>query len=263
MIVEVRPIERQKWHGKEGKENFSQPVTLECLYDTSTGKYATGLNEEERKSLEAKTGYDLSDAFNATQPHPFWSSSAAKIKLPARTVIFNTDKPLDFIKVRVLKASKYVANSMKEYEEGLFPEATHVIFDEAEDMKIKASKIQRKNKATAIAMKLSSDQKANIIQILSMKSMKNQSQDFLDVEIDKIIEDQLDEFLKYASMDKEKVYLRAAILEGIHKNVLTKDGSAIYFMGDQIGFDLEDAVKYFSDPNNQRIKAAILEKITA
>ncbi len=261
MLVEVRAIERDKWHGKKGSENFTQPMKLECLYDKSTGKYATGLSEEERIKLEADTGYDLSDAYSE-KPHPFWSSATAVIKLPVTTTIFDTEKPLDLIKVKVLKASKYVANSMKEYQEGMFPEATHVIFDEVEEMEIKASKIQKKRKATQLAIIMTADEKANVIQILSNKSMRNQSQDFLDVEIDRIIEEDVVMFIQIAKADKSETYIKAAILEGIHRNILTKEGNIILYMGDRIGHNLEEAVKYFADPDNQIIKASMLEKMT-
>jgi hypothetical protein len=261
MLVEVRPIERKKWHGKEAQENFAQPLTIECLYDTKTGKYATGLSEDERKKLEKETGYDLSDEFT-NEPHPFWNSAIAKIKLPARTVVFDTDKPLDYIKVKVLKASKLVANSVREYNEGLYPDALFVIFDEQEEAKIKASKIQKKRKAVQLAIKMSADEKINVIQIMSGKSMRGQSQDFLDVEIDKLIEDDLEGFLKYVKMDSNEVYIRAAILEGIHRNILTKEGNNVLYMGDVIGVTLDEAVNYFLDPQNQKIKASILEKLS-
>ncbi len=145
-LVEIRPVDKVKWHGKKGHENFTQPVLIECLFDPITGNYATGLNDDDRKRLEKKTGYDLSDAYGTT-PHPFWNSPTARIKLPAMTSIFDTSRAIDEIKVHVLKASKFVANSMREYEEGLFPEATHIIYDEAEEVKVKATKIQRKRKA--------------------------------------------------------------------------------------------------------------------
>jgi len=263
MLVEVRPIERKKWHGKKGEETFSQPVVIECLYDPATGKYATGLTDKDRKRLEAVTGYDLSDSFNAAEPHPFWSTSTARIKLPYRTVVFDTTVPLDEIKVKVLKASKFVANSLKEYEEGLFPEATHVIYDENEEVAIKASRIQKKQQAFKLALKMSLDEKVNIIMIMSHKSVRNQSQDYVDVEIDKLIGEHAAEFIEIAKRDKKENYVRASLLEAIHRNILTKEGNAVYYMGDRIGDTFDDAVNYFLDPQNQNLKAAILEKLNS
>ena len=261
MKVEVRPLPLHKWHEKEGKDSFASPIVIEALFDTQTQRYATGLSEEDRKRLEEATGQDLSDKFDFDKPHPFWSSTAGQVKLPNNTVIFDTSKPLDEIKVKILKASKFVANSMKDYQDGLYPEATHVIYDEAEEVELKARKIEVRNKALAISLKMSPEDKVNIIQILSDRSVRNMSPNFINVELDKIINDNPVEFLKWAKMDKAQVYVRAQILEAIHRNILTKEGSGVFYMGDQIGYDIDDAVNYFTDPQNSKLKAIILEKL--
>ena len=260
-LIEVRPIDTKKWHGKKGKETFARPFVLEALYDPKTGGYATGLTEELRIKLEKKTGFDLSDTYSADDLHPFWNSKAAQVSLPARTTIFNTKKAIDFIKVSVLKASKYVANSQRELEQGLYPEALFVIFDEIEEATIKASKIQKKRRANKLATEMSAREKINIIQILAGKSLKEQSQDFLDVEIDDLIEQDINSFLQYAEMDKKEIYNKALVLEAIYKGVLTKEGSAVLYIGDRIGFNVEEAINYIAAPENQQLKAIILEKL--
>ena len=261
MLVEIRPIETKKWHGKKGAESFSQPTVFEALYDMQTGKYATGLNEEERKTLEQNTGYDLSPEYNPDKPHPFWSSGTARVKLSNQTTIFDTSKNLDLIKVKLLKANKYVANSQKEYENGLYPEAMFVIYDEQEEVQAKASKIQQKNKARELGSKMSLDERINIIQILDGRSLRKQSPSFVDVALEDLIDNDTKEFLRWAEMDKAYVYIRASILEAIHRNILTKEGNAVYYMGDRIGDTTDDACSYFVDPNNQQLKARILEKL--
>lgn len=261
MLVEVRPITIKKWHGKKGQEAFSQPITFEALYDIGLGKYATGLNEKEQKSLEKSTGYDLSPEFDPDNPHPFWSTNTARVKLGNKTTIFDTEKNLDFIRVKMLKANNLVANSMKEYEDGEYPEAIFVIYDENEEVRAKATKIQRKNKARKLAGAMSVDERINIIQILNGKSLRKNSPDFVDVAIEEIVVEDTNEFIKWAEMDKSDTYIRASILECIHRNILTKEGNAIYYMGDRIADTLDDACAYFSDPNNQKLKAMILEKL--
>lgn len=262
MLVEVKPVDRKKWHGKSGKESFSQPQGFEVLYDAEIGKYATGLTPEEAEKYGKLLGADLSDIFDHDRPHPFWGSQAGKIKLPNQTVIFDTSKPSDFVKVKNMKASKMVANSQKELDEGLWPDAEFVIYSEQEQVEIKASKIQKKNKCIKMLSSLTSEQQKDIAQILSQKSFKGLTQDFLDVEIDKLIADDPDEFLRIANMDKKETYIRAAILEAVHRNVMQKEGVSYYYMGDKVASDYEDTVKYFLDPQNQKIKVAILEKIT-
>lgn len=261
MIVEVKPIERSKWHGKTGKDNYDQPVTFEVLYDPEVGGYATGLTPDEQKEYEEKTGLDLSNNFNPEKPHPFWSTSAARIKLPNHPIVFDTDKSMDYIKVKNLKASILIANSVRDVATS--PHATHVIYDESEEVEIKATKIQKKNKARKLSFKLSKDEKINLIQVISGLTVRGRSDDFVDVEIDKIVEEKTDEFLKYAGMDKDEVYTRAAVLEAVHRNILTKEGSSIYYMGDKLGYDIEEVIKWFLNPQNQQMKVAILEKLNS
>ena len=259
MLVEVRPIASKKWHGKEGKDSFTQPKGIEVLYDVSMGCYATGLTPEEAKKYGKLLGKELDDVFNPEEAHPYWGSQAARIKLPNRTIFFDTAKPIEFVKVKNLKASKFVANSIKELTD--FPEAEFVIYDEQEEIQLKASKIQRRNKCIKILSTLTADQKSDIVQIVSNKTLRGRTQDFLDVEIDSIIDINPTEFLRISKMDKTEVYTRAAILEAIHKNILHKEGTAVFYMGDKLANDYEESVEYFLNPQNSKMKVTILEKI--
>ena len=76
-IVEVRPIERERWHGFKGKDSITRPVVIEALLSSTTGKLATGLTQKDRERLEKETGFDLSPDHNPNKIHPFWSSPAA------------------------------------------------------------------------------------------------------------------------------------------------------------------------------------------
>lgn len=261
--IEVRPLPHKTWHGKTGKESFKQAIVIEALYDNQTGGYATGLTDKEAQEYGKKIGVSLSSVFNLDEPHPFYGTKKGQVKLLNQTMFFYTDKPLDFVRVALMKASKFVANSMKEYEEGLFPDATHVIFSEEEEVALKAKKIQLRDKCGEIKIKMTPDEKVNVIQILSEtgKSVRGMSPNFIDVELDAIIENKPSEFIRYAQMNKEEVYTRATILEAIQRNVLNKESGALYYMGDIIAPSYEDAVTWFLDPQNQKMKVAILEKL--
>jgi hypothetical protein len=261
MKVEVRPIVTKKWHGKEGKDDFSQPKAIEALYDKESGRLATGLTDAEAEEYGKLLGVDLSNKFNASEAHPFYSQKQAWVFLPNHTVIFDTDKPMDFVKVKMLKASKMVANSQRELAEGSWPEATHVIFDETEEVALKAGKVQLRQEAYKVLLDMTTEDKVNIIQILSEKSVRGRSQNFVDVEIDDIIENKTQEFLKYANMGREEVTLRATILEALQKQILTKEGSTILYMGEVLGYSYEDTIGWFRQPDNQKRKIAILEKL--
>lgn len=263
MIVEVKPIEGKTWHGKKGTESFKQPVGFEVLQDPNTGAYATGLTDKDQKKYEAILGVDLSDTFRADSPHPYWSTQPAKIKLHNRTNTFNDEKPSEAVKIKNMKASKYVANSEKELEDGLWPEALFVIHDEAEEVELKATKIQLKNKCISTAAGMSLEEQTSVIHILSDKSMHGRSANFVSVELDKVIDEKPKEFMRLAKMNKAEVYIRATILEAIHRNILTKESGAIYYMGERLANDYEESVQWFLDPQNAKMKITIMEKLTA
>ena len=261
-LVEVKPIERERWHGFKGKEAFTRPITIEALVSVKTGQFCTGLTPEDRERLEKATGYNLSPDYMVGKAHEFWNSPAAQIKLGYKTNMFDTNKALDEIKVKLMKSHDLVANSMKEYEEGKFPGALFVIFDEQEELELKASKASVKRKVILESSKLTKIRKAEIVQILSGVSVRNQSEDYVDLKLDEVIDKEgAEKVLNYIQRDKARTSLHSLVLEALYKNVLRKDGTAIYYMDDQIGYDTESAVDYFQDPRNQTLKAQILEKI--
>jgi hypothetical protein len=185
----------------------------------------------------------------------------AIIKLENNTMFFDSDNALDYIKVRVMKASKYVANSMAEYDLGMWPEATHVIFDEAEQAQVLASKVETKNTAIIEASKLSLDRKVQLILVLGGKNMKNQSADFVAVELDKIITKDAGEFLRFLKMDKKQTAAHALVLEALQKSVLRREGQRIFHMDSPLGIDEIEVAEYLSKEENQDIKMLILSKI--
>lgn len=261
-IVSVKPIERQRWHGKVGRDSFARPIVLEALVNVNTGRYDTGLTEKEEEELSALTGYNLSPIYVNGKAHEFWNAGVGQIKLEHKTNIFDTSRPLENIKVKVLKKHPLVATSIREYEEGKFPDAVFVIEDEVEETKVRAERAAVKRKVVLEGAKLTNSRKVEIIQILLGVNGKKQSEDWLDLKIDEAVEKEgAEKVLTLMLRDKERTSLHALVLEALHKNILRKDGSAVYYMDDQIGFDLESAIDYMQDKKNQVFKATILEKL--
>lgn len=260
--VEVRPIEHKKWHDKTGQESFTRPKKIQALLDSNTMKYATGLTEEDIKALRKKgVNYDLSDNYDSENLHPFWDSSMAVIKLENNTMFFDLDNALEFIKVKVMKASKFVANSMAEYENGTWPDATHVIFDEAEQAQVLASKVETRNTAIIEASKLSPDRKVELILVMGGRNMKNQSADFVAVELDKVLNKNPEEFLRNLKMDKKQIAAHALVLEALQKGVLRKEGQRIFHMDSPLGIDEIEVAEYLAKEENQDIRLLVLQKI--
>lgn len=260
-LVEVRPIERAKWHGKTGEESFQRPKKFQVLVDTDSMNYATGLTEEEIQALNEKVKYDLSANFDSETPHPFWDSPMAMFKMDNNTMFFDISQPLNYIKVKNMKASKYIANSQADYEEGLYPEATHVIFDESVQVELRATKIERNTQAIIAASTMSKDRKIQIILALSDKNMKGQSDSFINVELRKIIDNDTDEFLRYTSMKPEELSNYSLVLEALQKSVLRKDGHKILYHESILGMDTVDVAKYLMLPDNQDLKIRLMSQV--
>jgi len=268
-FIEIRPVpfngKRPEWWGPEDRD-FGSEKKYEVLYDPDIGGYATGLTPEEEEKYSNLLGVDLSRKFDPEKPHPYWSSPASWLRLPNRTTLLNPNNPRDFVKWKNMLASRYVANSIEEWEKGLWPDATHVIYDERQNAALKASKVQLKQKAYVALSPLSTEQKRTLFEAVTSRSGKGHNADSLDLEFAKIIEGDVEEpniakLLRYLNMsDKEKT-TRSMIVRGLEKFVLRHDGPAIMYLDSMIGYDFEDAVTYFLNPTNQQIKLAIMEKI--
>lgn len=278
MNIEVKPIEVKKWHGKTGKDSFTAPKILRALVDGDSRQYSSGLDyvkknfknpdNEKEKITEAEyysklLKVDLSPQYLEGQLHPFWDSQAMKIRLENNTMYFNTDNPLDYIKIKILKASKYVANSMKDWEEGLYPEATHVITDEQEEVEIKASRIQTKKNAILACNKISAEKKIQLILILDGKNLRGRSNEFIEVELDKLLEKKAEDVLRHLELESEDLALHALILEALQKSVLRKQGHKFLYHDSVIGGDIYDVIGYLKAEENQDLKLRIMTSVNS
>lgn len=261
MKIEVRPIERKTWHGKTGAENFKRPIKIKALVDAANMEYASGLDTEEAEKYGKLLNQNLNPSYNQGEPHEFWDSTMATITLENATMFFDTQKTMDFIKVRIMKASKYVANSVSEYEKGLWPEATHVIFDESEEVDVKAVKVEQKKQAVIKSAGLSKDKKIEMILILTGKNLKGKSDNFVEVELDQLVEKQPREVLRHIGMDAEDITLHAIVIEALQKSVLRKAGHKVLYHDHVIGSDELDVVSYLKEPENQDLKLRIMAAI--
>jgi hypothetical protein len=261
MKIEVKPIESKRWHGKTKQENFKRPIVIQAFVDTDTMRYCTGLdNKEEFKDGLTEEAYygkllnqDLSSYYNVDKVHPFWDSTSAQVRLENHSMFFDTEKPSDYVKIKIMKSSKYVANSMKEYEEGLYPLATHVIFDEQEEIELKATKVEMKKKAIIKCEKLSKDRKIQLIMILSGKNLKGKSDNFIEVELDKLIESKAKLVLNLLKEDVKTTTTKALVLEAMAKNIIRTTEGKLTYLELSLGYDVDDAVKFLTNVEQQEL----------
>lgn len=266
MKIEIRPLPVTKWHGKTGKDDIAQPLVLECLMDNS-GKYVTGLSDDETHEYSDKLGVSLSSSFRSDEPHPFYGTRQGKLILPYHTVILDTANPIEFVKYKFAKQSRYIAPSLKAWENGEATDATHVIYSEEEDMQVKASKVSIKAQAYKLSLDMSDTVKQRVIAVMTdklrnFKSARGKDSNFLIVEIERLIDDNPKLFIEIATDTKDSLGAKAMVLEAIEQGVLTKEGSGIYYMSDLIGHGIEEAGSYFTNPVNHQIRQRVVDKLS-
>jgi hypothetical protein len=262
MIVEVRPLPNEKWHGKKGEESFTRPKKISALVDGDSMTYATGLTEEEVVKFSAIFKNDLGNQYDPDEPHPFWDSPLGVVKLENNTQLFDTKENINKIRVKLMKASKYVANTFKEWEQGKWPEATHYIYDESEEIEATASKIVIKQEAILKQSKLSTSRKQQIILIATGKDLKGQSDDFVTVAMSDIIDKDPEQALRYIQQDKTEVANHALVIESIQKNVLRKVGHKIMYMDSVLGTDELDVARYLMEEDNNELKIRLMKAVS-
>ena len=261
-LIEIRPINSPKWHGKEGKESFSAKKKIQALVNGSTRKYTTGLSAEDIKYLKEKgCTYDLSDSFTAGVPHPFWDDKASEVVLENHTVVLNTENELDFIKSKIVKASKYVANSQAAIDDGDFPDATHFIFSEEEEEEALASRAAKRYAAGYILRKLSRERKLQVAIIIKGKNLRNKSDNSLLLEMEKIVNENTDDFLAVAKRDGAEITNEALVLEAILSNELNKKGHKIMYGDSVLGTSVSEVVAYLGEPEQQELKSTLIAKL--
>lgn len=263
MKIKVKPIPRKPWHKYTGKNSFTKTHKIQALVDPETMKYATGLSAEDIEHLK-KMGitYDLSDTFKDNEAHPFWDSTMAAFKLENATMILDDTKPMDFIKIKMMKASKYVANSNKEWNEGKWAEATHVIYDEEEEVKIQATKVEIKNKAIIEASKLRPEKKVHIILLILGKNLKGHSNEFIEVGMAEAIDEHPEDVLSLIQEKGDKeLAVEALVLECLSKSILRKKGHKILYHEHPLGIDVGDVTEYLLKDENNDLKIRLLEAV--
>lgn len=259
--IQVRPLDIEKWHGKKGAESFAGSFTVTALVSGTTNTYKSGLTREEEEEYGAILRQDISSRYDRNKPHEFWDSEAAAVKLENKTNFIDKGEALGYIHYKILLNSKYVANSVKEYEEGMWPEALFVIVDEETDSDIKASKISIIKEVFAKSASLSKDKKADIVLILSGKLIRGKSDNYVEVAFDEEVQKNPNDVLNVIKMDKKKTATHALILEAIQKYVLTKAGHRYMYHDSIIGEDIYSTIDYLEKPENQELKLRIIDTV--
>jgi hypothetical protein len=248
-LVYVKPIIKERWHNLhlQGRSRFADTYdTLQPVYSSALGHLATGLDDGDAERLGQQLGVNLSPSVS----NEYWTDF--KIKMHDKTMIFDINAPLDEVRIAVLKASKYIANSQKELENGKWPEANYIIFDEEQEIQSEAKKVEVKAKAVTEFNKLSPGKRLDILKIFG-KTGTNNSADFTYTKLYEILEDDPKEFLRVSTMKKSDITIRALIFDLERIGIFRKRQTAYLYNDSQIGFDYDDTVQNLLNPKNQEL----------
>lgn len=247
MEVIVRILKVNPWTGLT-----KWPTTFDYVgpYWTRSGNIYTGLTEEDARRLEKALGKPEGELSPNSE---FWTTFA--VRIGAKDLILNTDRPMDELQYLFLKNHKRVAVGMSSID----PSKDYVMInsDAEAEQQNKANKTKRE--AYRELDKMSIEDMRKCLRLYGMKS-DTMSNELVEAKLTEQIEKSPEKFmLKWANNpDKEFNYL---IEEAIAKNIIRRNRSQYYFGTDMIGNGLDDAIAYLKDKKNQEILLAIKQEL--
>lgn len=260
MIIEVRPVERTKYHGKgvsygaEGKF-----FGIKAVPDPKTLKYKTGLTSEDIKFLK-KMGvpFDLSDTYTPGKAHPFWDSMQGMVRLPYRTTYINTDEIMGRIHYRLLQASEYVANSLQELEDGKYPNAVFVITNSEEADEQVSKRFALRAKLYKKTSDMSKEDKVKVLLVATGDDYSGKREASINSRLAELIEKAPKKLEAVLEMDNEFLTNRALIEKGLSQGLLTQVGTKIMFGSTLLGNSKDEAAKNLGNEENEYIYAKLV-----
>ena len=275
--ITVKPIEKVDWRGNPVDKAIPRPVVYEIL-PGKDGQYATGLDDSELKYddptnpdskrkltergyYEALLGENMPNFFIPSKhKDTYWAKKASRLTLDYVTQTFDTSNPRDYVRWKNMKASRFVANSLEDYNKGFYPDATHYIHNEEEEMEEKAKRTEVRNQAYKEIFKMTKARKLDLVLVLMQKDMSEQTDDFLTVAVSELAEKKSQEVLEFSQRDKEDSGLHAKIISlNLKNHIIQKEGK--YMFGDIfLGITIPQVIEFLKNERNQEIKIALFEK---
>ncbi len=258
-LVYVKPIIKERWHGlhKIGRAKFQGTTdTIQAIFDTNIGRLATGLAADAEERLSKLLGLDLA----AVETNKYWANF--KVKLEDKTMIFDTKIPLQEIQIALMRASKYVANSQLDYDNGKWPHAKYVIYDEKQETEKKAKTAEVKAKANQLFSKLSHSKRLDLLKVFG-RTADSSSEEFSYAKLYEIVEEDPKRFIEVGSMKPDEIKTKALIYDLENKGILRTKGTAYLYNDQQIGFDYESTVDYLLNPKNQELFIKLTDDLKA
>lgn len=262
MIVQVRPID--KGDVKLGLEKYNLTRSpgsgfyIEALVNPRTSLRDTGLTAEDATRLGKAIGEDL------TPTSPYWDSF--RIKIEDKTLVLDLDSAVDQVRYAVLRANKYVANSETEWRNGLWPDATVIIINPDEEVKVKGAVYERKKQAISRLDAMLPSKQKWFATAMFRKTYENMLAPAASNDIMAFIETSgknVDTWLEWMKKSDERIEAEYLLNLGVIYNVL-RLSSQRYMRGDtEIGFNLQNAIDYILSPSRQDVRLQIENEIAS
>lgn len=258
MLVEIKPVERKRWHDLPKDRSIAQPLTFTAAIDPALMRYNVDLSAERLEEIAKRTGYDLSLQVKPNQAHPFWDSPIMKIKLQRdQTNVMDIKSDVDVLKLAVIKGSGLVAPSLRDLEK--YHRAEFYVFSEEEEVERGEAKATITMSAIKKLDELNDAQKRALLRILTNRRMGDRSASFTNTMLFELISKDPVSFLEYANMTTTRLKSFVIIEESVIDGHIQKEGTSYFYGSDRIGFDRTEAAKFLEEPQNQPMRLRLME----
>jgi len=257
--VVVKPIIIDGWPPMLAEQNRNKfdgtHDVIMALYSKSLGRLATGLSQDEEAFFARELGVE---SLAATSTNEFWHEF--RIKMEDRSMIFNMSKPRDYLAVKLLEASELVANSLTEFNKGKWPQARYVIYDERHEIEQENAEIDKKVRALQLFQEMTPAKRIRVLKVYG-KSPALITPELAYKKCYELVEDDPAKFTKTATMDDEELMIRALMFDLERAGILRREGPAVLYNDQRIGFDYEDAVRNLMHPKSQELMLKFKELV--
>lgn len=247
MEVIVRILKSNPWSGIT-----KWPTTFDYVgpYWTRSGNIYTGLTNEDARRLEKALGKQEGELNPNSE---FWTTFA--VRIGAKDLILNTDRPMDELQYLFLKNHKRVAVGLS----NVTPAKDYVIInsDAEAEKSNRASKIKRE--AYRALDKMSIEEMRKCLRLYGIKS-DNMSNELVEAKLTEQIEKSPESF-KLKWIDNPNKEYNFLVEEAIAKNIIRKNRSQYFYGTDMIGNGIDDVIAYLKDKKNQEILLVIKQEV--
>lgn len=258
MLVEIKPVERKRWHDLPKDRSIAQPLTFTAAIDPALMRYKVDISDERLEEIAKRTGYDLSLQVKPNQAHPFWDSPLMKIKLQRdQTNVMDIKSDVDVLRLAVIKGSGLVSPSLRDLEK--HHRAEFYVYSEEEEVERGEAKATITMSAIKKLDELNDAQKKALLRILSNRRIGDRSAGFTNTMLFELISKDPVSFLEYASMTTTRLKSFVIIEESVIDGHLQKEGTSYFYGSDRIGFDRTEAAKFLEEPQNQPMRLRLME----